>query len=304
MPDSVVRALAAPAPRARGGGRPVAGRRRRGGGGTPLGGGGAGAGPGCSPPRRRRGAAETGPNRGRRASPVGQGIRERDTAAKWRPRARSCAQRNGGSAECPDGAAMASDEGKLFVGGLSFDTNEQSLEQVFSKYGQISEVVVVKDRETQRSRGFGFVTFENIDDAKDAMMAMNGKVRAGCSGVQWVRATDRGREVQRLTMSTSGLQSVDGRQIRVDQAGKSSDNRSRGYRGGSAGGRGFFRGGRGRGRGFSRGGGDRGYGGSRFESRSGGYGGSRDYYSSRSQGGSCGDRSSGGSYRDSYDSYG
>lgn len=40
-----------------------------------------------------------------------------------------------------------------------------------------SAVVVVKDRETQRSRGFGFVTFENIDDAKDAMMAMNGKVR-------------------------------------------------------------------------------------------------------------------------------
>lgn len=40
-----------------------------------------------------------------------------------------------------------------------------------------SIVVVVKDRETQRSRGFGFVTFENIDDAKDAMMAMNGKVR-------------------------------------------------------------------------------------------------------------------------------
>ncbi|XP_044311899.1 cold-inducible RNA-binding protein isoform X7 [Varanus komodoensis] len=160
---------------------------------------------------------------------------------------------------------MASDEGKLFVGGLSFDTNEQSLEQVFSKYGQIAEVVVVKDRETQRSRGFGFVTFENIDDAKDAMMAMNGK-------------------------------SVDGRQIRVDQAGKSSENRSRGYRGGSAGGRGFFRGGAG---------GDRGYGGgSRFESRSGGgYSGSRDYYSSRSQG-SYGDRPSGGSYRDSYDSYG
>ncbi|XP_057233548.1 cold-inducible RNA-binding protein [Malurus melanocephalus] len=133
-------------------------------------------------------------------------------------------------------------------------------------------LVVVKDRETQRSRGFGFVTFENIDDAKDAMMAMNGK-------------------------------SVDGRQIRVDQAGKSSENRSRGYRGGSSGGRGFFRGGRGRGRGFSRGGGDRGYGGSRFDSRSGGYNGSRDYYNSRSQGG-YGDRNSGGSYRDSYDSYG
>uniref|UniRef100_A0A8C9AX77 Cold-inducible RNA-binding protein n=1 Tax=Prolemur simus TaxID=1328070 RepID=A0A8C9AX77_PROSS len=150
---------------------------------------------------------------------------------------------------------MASDEGKLFVGGLSFDTNEQSLEQVFSKYGQIAEVVVVKDRETQRSRGFGFVTFENIDDAKDAMMAMNGK-------------------------------SVDGRQIRVDQAGKSSDNRSRGYRGGSAGGRGFFRGGRGRGRGFSRG-----------DARL------CVFFCSRSQGSGYGDRSSGGSYRDSYDSY-
>ncbi|XP_073403298.1 cold-inducible RNA-binding protein B-like isoform X2 [Dendrobates tinctorius] len=160
---------------------------------------------------------------------------------------------------------MSSDEGKLFIGGLSFDTDEQNLEQVFSKYGQISEVVVVKDRETKRSRGFGFVTFESPDDAKDAMQAMNGK-------------------------------SVDGRQIRVDQAGKSSGDRRGGYRGGSSGGRGFFRGGRGRG------GGDRGYGSSRFDNRSGGYGGSRDYYGSgRSQGG-YGDRS-GGSYRDSYDSY-
>ncbi|XP_040846522.1 cold-inducible RNA-binding protein isoform X2 [Ochotona curzoniae] len=160
---------------------------------------------------------------------------------------------------------MSSDEGKLFVGGLSFDTNERSLEQVFSKYGQIAEVVVVKDRETQRSRGFGFVTFENIDDAKDAMMAMNGK-------------------------------SVDGRQIRVDQAGKAPDSRARG-------GRGFFHGGRPRGRGYS-GGGDRGYGGGRYESRSGGSRDYRDYYGSRSQHGGYGDRSSGGSYRDDYDSYG
>ncbi|XP_053320967.1 cold-inducible RNA-binding protein B-like isoform X3 [Spea bombifrons] len=164
---------------------------------------------------------------------------------------------------------MSCDEGKLFIGGLSFETNEQNLEDVFSKYGIISEVVVVKDRETKRSRGFGFVTYENPEDAKDAMMAMNGK-------------------------------SVDGRQIRVDQAGKSSGDRRGGYRGGS-GGRGFFRGGRGRG------GGDRGYGSSRFDNRSGGYGGSggsRDYYGSsgRSQGG-YGDRS-GGSYRDGYDSYG
>jgi len=158
-----------------------------------------------------------------------------------------------------------SDEGKLFVGGLSFDTNEQSLEDVFSKYGQISEVVVIKDRETQRSRGFGFVTFENPDEAKDAMIAMNGK-------------------------------SLDGRQIRVDQAGKSGGGgrSGGGFRGGSSGGRGggggYFRGGRG--------GGDRGYsssgGGGRYDSRSGGGGYSdRGYYNrDRAQGGGY-DRSGG-----------
>ncbi|MBN3309722.1 cold-inducible RNA-binding protein B isoform X2 [Amia ocellicauda] len=180
-----------------------------------------------------------------------------------------------------------SDEGKLFVGGLSFDTNEQSLEEVFSKYGNVSEVVVVKDRETQRSRGFGFITFENPEDAKDAMMAMNSK-------------------------------SIDGRVIRVDQAGKSSGGRSGGgYRGGSSGGRGFFRGGRGRGGGGygsgersygggerSYGGGDRSYGGGRFDNRSGSGGYSSGYYNRDSRGqGAYGERS-GGSYRDGYDSYG
>lgn len=49
-------------------------------------------------------------------------------------------------------ATMASDEGKLFVGGLSFDTNEQSLEQVFSKYGQISEGEAVLDRRRRLTR--------------------------------------------------------------------------------------------------------------------------------------------------------
>lgn len=58
-------------------------------------------------------------------------------------------------------------------------------------------MVVVKDRETQRSRGFGFVTFENIDDAKDAMMAMNGKVRGSCLGMKGFRLV--GHEAQRLT---------------------------------------------------------------------------------------------------------
>ncbi|NP_001279254.1 cold-inducible RNA-binding protein-like [Callorhinchus milii] len=99
-----------------------------------------------------------------------------------------------------------SDEGKLFVGGLSFSTDEQSLEEVFSEYGQISEVRVIKDRDTQLSRGFGFITFENPGDAKDALLAMNGK-------------------------------SIDGRQIRVDQAEKkSSAGGGRGRGGGGYGG--------------------------------------------------------------------
>ncbi|GAB0202358.1 RNA-binding protein 3 [Grus americana] len=152
---------------------------------------------------------------------------------------------------------MAAEEGKLFVGGLNFDTDEQGLEQHFSSFGPIAEVVVVKDRETQRSRGFGFVTFTNPEHATDAMRAMNGE-------------------------------SLDGRQIRVDHAGKS----PRGARGG-------YGGGRARGRGYARGGGDRGYGG-RYEGRSGGgYGGFRDY-GGRNQGGYS-ERFPSSSYRDNYD---
>ncbi|KYO45349.1 RNA-binding protein 3 [Alligator mississippiensis] len=72
-------------------------------------------------------------------------------------------------------AIMSSEEGKLFVGGLNFDTDEQGLEQHFSSFGPISEVVVIKDKETQRSRGFGFITFANPEHASAAMRAMNGE---------------------------------------------------------------------------------------------------------------------------------
>ncbi|XP_038669787.1 cold-inducible RNA-binding protein B-like [Scyliorhinus canicula] len=75
------------------------------------------------------------------------------------------------------------EEGKLFVGGLNFDTNEQALEDVFSKYGQIAEVRVIKDKDTMASPGFGFITFENPEDANDAMEAMNGKSRRAADWV-------------------------------------------------------------------------------------------------------------------------
>ncbi|XP_024922084.1 cold-inducible RNA-binding protein A isoform X1 [Cynoglossus semilaevis] len=190
-----------------------------------------------------------------------------------------------------------SDEGKLFVGGLSFATDEESLNEAFSKYGSIEKVDVIRDKFTGRSRGFGFVKYNNVDDAKDALEAMNGK-------------------------------SLDGRQIRVDEAGKGGG-QSRSYTSGGprnnrfGGGSSRGRGGRGYSRDFGgggyyggdRSGGDRNYsdrsfgGGERSFGSGGGGGGSGGYRSggysggyreNRGQGG-YGDRS--GSYRDSYDSY-
>ena len=63
---------------------------------------------------------------------------------------------------------------KLFVGGLSWDTNDDGLRQAFASYGEITEAKVITDRDTGRSRGFGFVTFAQDDDAKTAISKMDG----------------------------------------------------------------------------------------------------------------------------------
>ncbi len=63
---------------------------------------------------------------------------------------------------------------KLFVGGLSWGTDSEGLRQAFAEYGDLSDAVVINDRETGRSRGFGFVTFEDANDAQSAMDALNG----------------------------------------------------------------------------------------------------------------------------------
>jgi cold-inducible RNA-binding protein len=62
---------------------------------------------------------------------------------------------------------------KLFVGGLSWNTTDEGLRTAFEKFGEIREAVVVTDRETGRSRGFGFVTYQDDAAATEAMQAMN-----------------------------------------------------------------------------------------------------------------------------------
>ena len=63
---------------------------------------------------------------------------------------------------------------KLFVGGLSWDTTDDGLRQAFASYGEITEAKVITDRATGRSRGFGFVTFAQDEDAKTAMTKLDG----------------------------------------------------------------------------------------------------------------------------------
>jgi len=110
---------------------------------------------------------------------------------------------------------------KLFVGGLSFNTTDDGLREGFERFGEITEAKVIMDRDTGRSRGFGFVTYVEESAAQNAMAEMNGV-------------------------------DFEGRTIKVNEA----EEKSRG----GGGGRGFGGGGGGGGRGGDRGGrgGDRG----------------------------------------------
>ena len=112
---------------------------------------------------------------------------------------------------------------KLYVGNISFSTTNQDLNDLFGAIGTVESTNIIEDRETGRSRGFGFVEMANQADGETAIAQLNGK-------------------------------EVDGRALKVNEA-KPQENRS----GGGGGGRGGYGGGGG-GRGGSRGGGG-GYGG-------------------------------------------
>ncbi len=134
----------------------------------------------------------------------------------------------------PSDQTSAEPSAKLFVGGLSWNTTDQSLRDAFASFGEIESTKVITDRETGRSRGFGFVTYLNVEDSRNARDKMQN-------------------------------QEVDGRQVRCDFAseGRGSrqgfDNRSGG--GGRFGGGDRFGGDRRGSAPYSRGGGRGGFGG-------------------------------------------
>jgi RNA recognition motif-containing protein len=113
---------------------------------------------------------------------------------------------------------------KLFVGSLSWNTTDRDLADAFAKFGEITEAKVITDRDSGRSRGFGFVTFEDAAAADKAIAEMNGT-------------------------------QLDGREITVNEA---QDKRRDGGGGGGGGGRGG-RGGGGGGGGYGGGGRNQGW---------------------------------------------
>lgn len=67
----------------------------------------------------------------------------------------------------------------IFVGNLNFNTSEADLRQLFEAYGQVDRVSILTDRETGRSRGFGFVEMVSAEDAEKAIAALNGSQLGG-----------------------------------------------------------------------------------------------------------------------------
>ena len=68
---------------------------------------------------------------------------------------------------------------QIFVGKLSFDTVEKSLNDLFSQFGQVIRTRIMTDQQTKRSRGFGFVEMENDSEAKKAIESLNGQAFEG-----------------------------------------------------------------------------------------------------------------------------
>jgi RNA recognition motif-containing protein len=64
---------------------------------------------------------------------------------------------------------------KVYVGNLPFTVDDDKLKEIFSAYGETEEVIVIKDKFSGRSKGFGFITFKEDESAKKAVEEMNDK---------------------------------------------------------------------------------------------------------------------------------
>ena len=85
---------------------------------------------------------------------------------------------------------------KLFVGSLSWNTTSDELRNAFATCGEVVDAKVVTDRDTGRSRGFGFVTYQNEQGATRAIETMNGSTLDGRS-IRVDRANDRGADTRK-----------------------------------------------------------------------------------------------------------
>ena len=63
----------------------------------------------------------------------------------------------------------------MYVSNLSYHTNEEALRELFSKFGVVKSAKVIADRESGKSRGFGFVEMDNAEEAETAMKSLNNK---------------------------------------------------------------------------------------------------------------------------------
>jgi len=68
---------------------------------------------------------------------------------------------------------------KLYVGNLSYDTSDSKLQEMFEEYGAVQSAQVIMDRDTRRSKGFGFVEMGSDQEAQAAITGLNGKEAGG-----------------------------------------------------------------------------------------------------------------------------
>ena len=116
---------------------------------------------------------------------------------------------------------------KLFIGGLSWNTDDSSLRARFEEFGAVADAVVIRDRETGRSRGFGFVTYEEESVADAAVAALDNQEFDGRQ-IRVAKATERA-EGERRSFGGDRRGGFGGERRPFGGERRSYDDDSRGY---------------------------------------------------------------------------